>query len=117
MPLRPPKPCSHQGCPALTQDRFCLGHKAEHDRLFDVRRGNSNDRGYGAPWRRLRVLQLLREPLCRKCGEEGFVEEATEVDHIIPKARGGRDDASNLQSLCKPHHSAKTASEVLHAAR
>ncbi len=117
MPQRPHKPCSRQGCPALTNTRFCPAHKTEHGRLFDVRRGNSNDRGYGATWRRLRALQLLREPLCRKCAEQGFIEEAREVDHIIPKARGGRNDDSNLQSLCKPHHSAKTASEVLHAAR
>jgi 5-methylcytosine-specific restriction enzyme A len=48
------------------------------------------------------------------CDEEGLVEEATEVDHIIPKAQGGLDEESNLQSLCKPHHSAKTAREVFH---
>ena len=27
-------------------------------------------------------------------------ERALEVDHIIPRARGGSDDASNLQALC-----------------
>ena len=33
------------------------------------------------------------------------------VDHIIPKAEGGTDDESNLQSLCKPCHAAKTDRE------
>jgi 5-methylcytosine-specific restriction protein A len=42
---------------------------------------------------------------------------AEEVDHIIPH-RGDEQlmkDPLNLQSLCRSHHSAKTAAEVLHA--
>ncbi len=35
------------------------------------------------------------------------------VDHIIPKAHGGTDADSNLQSLCWPCHKAKTARERL----
>ena len=114
MPQRPARPCSSRGCPALTHERFCPEHQAEHDRLFDGDRGNSNDRGYGAVWRRLRAAQLLREPLCKHCEDEGLVAPATEVDHVIPKAQGGVDEETNLQSLCKPHHSAKTAREVFH---
>ncbi len=34
-----------------------------------------------------------------------------EVDHIIPKALGGTDERSNLQGLCRSHHSAKTMRE------
>jgi 5-methylcytosine-specific restriction endonuclease McrA len=46
--------------------------------------------------------------------ESGAPASASEeVDHIVPKKQGGTDDESNLQSLCKPHHSAKTAREVL----
>jgi 5-methylcytosine-specific restriction endonuclease McrA len=61
----------------------------------------------------LRAMQLAIEPTCRKCRETGVVEPAREVDHIIPH-RGDMKlflDASNLQSLCKPHHSAKTVKE------
>ncbi|ELV2160624.1 HNH endonuclease [Escherichia coli] len=39
--------------------------------------------------------------------------EAKTVDHIIPKAHGGSDADSNLQSLCWPCHKAKTARERL----
>jgi hypothetical protein len=49
---------------------------------------------------------------CRECGKAGGVVAAEEVDHILPKVRGGRDDENNLQSLCKSHHSQKTAREV-----
>ncbi len=34
---------------------------------------------------------------------------ATDVDHIVPKVRGGSDDERNLQSLCAAHHRVKTA--------
>lgn len=33
---------------------------------------------------------------------------ASHCDHIVPKARGGTDEPSNLQSLCASHHSTKT---------
>ncbi|MDM7498745.1 HNH endonuclease, partial [Escherichia coli] len=36
---------------------------------------------------------------------------ARTVDHIIPKAHGGTDDDSNLESLCLECHRAKTARE------
>jgi 5-methylcytosine-specific restriction endonuclease McrA len=39
-------------------------------------------------------------------------EPATDVDHVLRKAAGGRDEETNLQSLCHSHHSAKTAREV-----
>ena len=33
---------------------------------------------------------------------------ATEVDHVLPKAKGGTDDLKNLQSICSACHRAKT---------
>ncbi|WP_345945876.1 HNH endonuclease [Psychrobacter sp. Ps4] len=36
---------------------------------------------------------------------------ATDVDHIINKAKGGSDEPSNLQSLCRKCHLSKTANE------
>jgi 5-methylcytosine-specific restriction endonuclease McrA len=40
---------------------------------------------------------------------------ATDVDHIVPIAAGGAEfDRANLQGLCGPHHSSKTAKEVWH---
>ena len=33
------------------------------------------------------------------------------VDHVIPKAEGGTDDETNLQTLCKTCHNVKTDQE------
>lgn len=63
-------------------------------------------------WRRIRARQLAREPLCRECKKRGTTTAATEVDHIDGKAAAPHDYRDeNLQSLCLPCHSAKTALE------
>ena len=41
----------------------------------------------------------------------GRARLTSEVDHIQPKSRGGRDTLVNLQALCAPCHRAKTARE------
>lgn len=57
-------------------------------------------------WRKLRLLHLASEPLCRMCKQEGRLTPATVVDHI--KAHKGDEtlfwDQSQWQSLCKPCH-------------
>ena len=48
------------------------------------------------------------------CQREGKIKSANEVDHIIPH-KGNMElfwDEDNWQSLCKSHHSMKTASEM-----
>lgn len=46
---------------------------------------------------------------CQSCGKTNLETELT-IDHIIPLARGGQNDISNLQTLCrlcnqrKKHH-------------
>jgi len=69
-------------------------------------RGTSTQQGYGADWRRIRAAFLAANPWCVLCGAA-----ATDVDHVVPRRRGGTDDWSNLRSLCHPCHSRKT---VLH---
>ena len=53
------------------------------------------------------------EPLCRDIfgvhGERGEIVQASDVDHIIPKAQGGSDRHDNLRSLCHSCHSRRTA--------
>jgi 5-methylcytosine-specific restriction protein A len=40
---------------------------------------------------------------------------AREIDHVVPIAAGGAEwDRVNLQGLCTPCHSSKTAKEVWH---
>jgi len=72
-------------------------------------RPSAAKRGYGRRWQKLRAMQLRREPLCRTCKGMGEVVVATEVDHVVAKARGGINSLGNLQSLCHMHHSQKTA--------
>ncbi|KFC73209.1 putative Prophage LambdaSo, holin [Bosea sp. LC85] len=69
-----------------------------------------------ARWRAISKDQLVREPLCIMCLDEGTVTAATICDHVIPH-RGDIDLFWNgaRQSLCVSHHSsAKQAAE--HAA-
>lgn len=60
-----------------------------------------------AAWRRLRLWQLKREPLCRFCKRDGLTTAANVVDHIAAH-KGDMDlffDRGNLQSLCDSCHS------------
>jgi hypothetical protein len=41
---------------------------------------------------------------CIACGTTGGLQ----IDHIVPRSRGGSDDASNLQSLCAPCNLSKS---------
>jgi hypothetical protein len=63
-----------------------------------------------ANWEKLRLARLkIDSYLCQwpVCGAK-----ANAVDHVIPASQGGGDDMDNLQSLCTPHHNAKTAREA-----
>jgi len=60
-------------------------------------------------WRAIRSAVLAREPLCRECGKRDVVRAATEVDHI--DGNDANNAPRNLQPLCKPCHSSKTARE------
>lgn len=56
----------------------------------------------------IRKARLARQPLCEDCTVKGLTVIATEVDHIIPLARGGKDTDDNVRSLCRAHHEART---------
>lgn len=55
-------------------------------------------------WRATRAQILATGPRCA-CGQP-----ATEVDHIVPVARGGTDALSNLRPICGPCNRRKGAS-------
>lgn len=61
----------------------------------------------GAAWNRLRLVILERDNwVCQHCGNElrekdpDAAHDAT-VDHVIPKAAGGRDEQANLIASCR----------------
>lgn len=66
-------------------------------------------RGYGTAWDKQRIRILERDcGLCQVCLRKGRVTVGNQVDHIIPRAKGGSEDDDNLQTLCGPCHAEKT---------
>lgn len=114
MPWRPRKACSYMNCPELipTGETYCTKHK-EIKRLEMYQRRTVDilaQRFYqSARWKTIRAIVLREEPLCRHCYAKNIITMATEVDHIDGNYRNV--DRSNLQPLCKPCHSKKTAKE------
>jgi 5-methylcytosine-specific restriction enzyme A len=107
MPHRAPSPCTHPGCPSLTTTPRCPTHQQQHRRrqYLDTHWVYSTSR-----WKHLREDVLRDTP---SCTTPGCTAPATEVDHIVPLAFGGEPfHRTNLQSLCKPHHSHKTQAEL-----
>lgn len=115
MPAKIPKACRKQGCKHTTINSN--GYCDEHQGCGWQRHQNgktSSQRGYGAQWRKIRAVVLVRDNyLCQECLKQGLFVTATTVDHITPKAHGGSDDLTNLQSLCDSCHKFKTARERL----
>jgi 5-methylcytosine-specific restriction protein A len=68
----------------------------------------------GGAWAKLREQILRRDGYlcrCEECRRTGAVRAADEVDHVIPLARGGTDDPSNLQAIARECHRMKTRRE------
>lgn len=67
-----------------------------------------------AQWKRLRLAQLSRFPLCMDCRERSLIVIATVVDHVVPISAGGPayPGHDGLRSCCVPCHSRKTARGV-----
>ena len=84
-----------------------------------VDRPGATARGYDGPWQKLRLLKLRTDPLCEiqtHCGRgigAPAPRGANEVDHKIPIRQRPdlRLEWNNLQSACRPCHSAKTVRE------
>ena len=119
MPIAAPRACRHNGCRAVVSGRsgFCEEHRRADYRAqkqtVDVDYVERNRFYQRAPWKRARLDQLSREPLCAEHARLGLVVAAEVVDHIVPIEDGGDEYASaNLQSLCKSCHNAKTRRDV-----
>ena len=62
----------------------------------------------------VRYKVLLRaKNRCESCGISNK-EKALEVDHIIPRSKGGKDELSNFQALCYTCNSQKSNKDDTH---
>lgn len=111
MPPRTPKACRVRGCRSTTTDPsgYCEQHKGEGWKSYKPGQSR-HQRGYGTKWEGIRERILKRDKgLCQDHLKQGVAKSASCVDHITPKAHGGTDADSNLQSLCWSCHARKTA--------
>lgn len=80
------------------------------------------ERGYGWEWRKLRLTILERDKhlcQCARCKASGRTTLATQVDHVVSKAKAQAlgwteeqiDDPSNLQAINDKCHEIKTKEE------
>jgi len=65
----------------------------------------SRDKMATSHWKRQRIIVLRRDAYtCSYCGCE-----ANEVDHVIPRAKGGSHELDNLVASCKKCNLAKSS--------
>ena len=114
MPRSAPRPCGQPGCKVL----LLVGSRCDEHRRQAYKQQKQavsidyvdRNRFYQRKeWKAIRSAHLMREPLCRLCLAADLYAAAVVVDHIDEIADGGDLlDDSNLQSLCKSCHNAKT---------
>lgn len=74
---------------------------------------NSQGSDMGTRWAAAR-RRAIRDSggICYLCGGEGVCE----VDHVVPRSRGGSDHPDNLRGVCRSCHARKSSAEG-HAAK
>jgi 5-methylcytosine-specific restriction endonuclease McrA len=80
-------------------------------RIFDFTTREGRQRFYHHKyWYALRDRKRILNPLCETCLNEGLIVPMEDVDHILDIESHPylSLEISNLQSLCKKHHSQKT---------
>lgn len=108
------RPCRAPGCPRYAEPgtNTCSVHKQPHG----PKRVETAAYHYlytQRAWIDGRAVFLAIHPLCAECQKHGCLAAATVVDHIVPH-RGDPAlfyNQDNWQTLCKPCHDAKTATE------
>ncbi len=104
MPSAPARICgcgqrvpAGMSCGVCSARRSAAYQKPERSQFYGTR-----------AWRNVAdVYRAFRSGVCECCGAFG----SSHVDHIIPRSRGGSDEVHNLQLLCVPCHSRKSAEE------
>lgn len=112
MPSAPLKLCGKPGCPNRVRAGYCPEHQSPRGWVKHQAGRTTTERGYGHNWRKIRQMVASEEFACRLCGS---TSPMWVCDHIIPKAKGGTDDRSNLQRLCVACSSHKTSAVDAHA--
>ena len=112
MARRPKQLCNRPGCNGIVDNGVCYKCGPSRKPQQADTRPSAGARGYGARWRKARLLWLgqARNSLCVECLKDEVTEAATVVDHIVPH-RGDMElfwDEDNWQSLCQMHHCKKT---------
>ncbi|WP_442942108.1 HNH endonuclease [Nonomuraea sp. NBC_00507] len=96
--------CNQTGCHEIAPH----GGRCSRHRPKPWSRVSARNRTRPSNWRRRRHLVLSRDGhRCYVCHQLG----AGEVDHIVPVARGGTHDMSNLAAICKSCHEIKSAAD------
>ena len=102
------KPCLHHDCPNVSRTGWCPTHANENPAV----RRHAKYRGPTSNgWRKISRQVIAEEGACRVCGHTGSPDNPLTCDHIVPLARGGTNDRSNLQCLCRRHNSSKGGRE------
>lgn len=98
--------------PTFNPKRIGPRHRPAGSEVSASQRADTQ-RFYGSNvWKRIRRTYLMEHPLCVMCHAGGHTVAASVVDHIRPINQGGDPyDPSNVQSLCRHHHSQKTLLE------
>ena len=85
------------------------------DRRYWEQRRNHPDAQFlrTEQWKKIRLMQLGRQPLCEDCLLLGVTTKGEEVDHVqVPNGDVRlQRDLANLRTLCKNHHSMKTRAD------
>ncbi|NQT60042.1 MAG: HNH endonuclease [Bacteroidetes bacterium] len=106
MPYKPKRPCSHPGCPRLTDGRYCDEHAKLAARTYErYKRNPDSKKRYGYQWRKISKQYLAEHPFCELCIQKGRMTPATLVHHTRNVSEGGTNDEENLMALCASCHS------------
>jgi 5-methylcytosine-specific restriction endonuclease McrA len=70
----------------------------KYEREKRQRRGSTTQRGLGAEHQRLAKQVLSEEKACWLCGHLARPNDPLEVDHVVPRSKGGATVRSNLRA-------------------
>jgi len=102
--------CRELGCnnPKTYRSTFCSKHGGGL-----TQRNKENNKLYNSNfWKKLRIAQLSKEPLCASCLTQGRVVQAEHIDHVFPHRQDEKKFRYNIfQSLCAICHTYKTQEE------